>query len=116
MNISVTLTPEEELEFTTFNGAAYDLYRTECVNNGSVPPCWLVMSEEAKQECQEKLYIHLREMMPVDFDRLSDFAIQEKLNNGLYSSVKDVIAKWKQAELIYKQYRSEGNPRAWFAG
>jgi hypothetical protein len=110
------LTPEQESEFTIFNCAVYDMHRKESRETESIPPCWLCMSDNAKQTAKEKFAawfsgaVHAIVPMSVaDVER----RVQREFNSPV---MLDSVAKWKAAELEYKRLREdENNPRAFFA-
>lgn len=108
MNI---LTPEEEAEFTPLNAVAYDLYRKVCQEKNIITVCWLCISDEIKHEIRDALYkwldINIPSILPYRYENAS--ILMDKLD------MNDVINKWKEAEIAYKQYRIDGNPKAYFA-
>jgi len=108
MNI---LTIEEEAEFTPLNAVAYDLYRKNCQEKDMIPVCWLCISNQAKDEARDALYEWLGKEVP----RTQPYTYEtaSKLINKIETD--DMINLWKAAENKYKQYRLDGNPKAYFA-
>jgi hypothetical protein len=110
------LTPEQEAEFTIFNCAVYDLHRTECQQRESIPPCWLCMSDNAKQEAKEKFAAWLSGAMQVVVPFTVEVA-ERKTNERFGDKLDHAVKAWKSAELEYKRLREdENNPRAFFVG
>jgi len=107
-----TLTPAEAEEFTLLNAAAYDLYRVSSKQKGHVPPCWLCMSAEAKTEARGNLLKFMDEKAP----NLTGWT-EQGLSNYLESvpNLKQLIDRWREAEVNMKTEREKGNPRAFFA-
>ena len=109
----VELTPEEVEEFTPINRAAIDwlLKRRQDEPDSPIPPCWLCMSPEARQEVQKDLLSYLNEQIrPI-------VPLTEETAGSVVDHLPDIqhqIDLWKQAELSLKKQRQEGNPRAYF--
>lgn len=104
------LTTEELAEFTPLNAAAFDLIRTRAQEKNIVPPCWLCMSDEAKDQARQDL---------VDYFNTNGHSctlgnLTQTINHTA-NSVSPMIESWKQAELSYKAHRESGNPQAYFA-
>jgi len=99
------LTPEEEAQFNVLNASAFDLHRRNCRVEEIIPPCWLCMSEEAREEQRQKVRAYVA---------------QFPLFNWSYAEsdpvVLDKVAAWRRAEAVFKKLRQEGNPRAFFVG
>ena len=104
------LTAEELAELNKANCLAMDLVRAKAKEEDQIPPCWLVMSAEAKNEAIENLCEFLSRELGRKVDRLS-------LSLSLSHSVPDeMLHQWQEAEATFKRLREEGNPRAYFAG
>jgi len=65
-----TLTPEEEAEFTLVNALAFDYYRVAARAEGSIVPCWLCLSERARDDARRQLTVHLRASNPLYLPRI----------------------------------------------
>jgi hypothetical protein len=87
------------------NAGAFDLYRRNCCVEEKIPPCWLCMSEEAREELRQKVRAYLAQF---PFFNLSD----AESDHGVLAKV----ALWRRAEAVFKKLRQEGNPRAFFIG
>lgn len=107
---TVNLTPEETALLTPFNCVAFDSMRVESKKRGSVSPCWLCCSDEARHKARQDVLWLLRGATG-QYTMLSDEA--EKLVASQLSAT--IVRAWKDAELFYKRARAEGNPRAFFA-
>jgi len=109
--MKVELTQEEQSEFTPINRAALDLLLQKQREGGSINPCWLCMSEDARQKAREDLISYLNEqkrpIVPMTIETATK-AI-ERLPN-----MQEAIDGWKRAELSLKKEREAGNPRAYF--
>lgn len=110
---TVTFTPEEDAELTGFNAAAYEVYRVESKKANMIPPCWLTMSRESKDECRR----NVRELLRKDsftYRLMTDEAMEVEINRLMQTTI--VLQRWRAMELRYKQARAEGNARAYFMG
>jgi hypothetical protein len=105
----MTLTDAEKQEFTLVNLAAYDLHRVKSKQEDSIPPCWLCMSENAKTRVRQELFQTLKKPGMEFTEETLERAMQ-----GVPGAQSKLDA-WIEAETLYKQYRAEGNPRAFFA-
>lgn len=109
------LTAEEAQEFTVFNAIAFDLHREESKAANKIPPCWLCMSAEAKAECRQNavrwLTGAMRPIVPFTLET-AEKVVQRDHAHRLAPQVE----LWRNMERELKQARSEGNPRAYFAG
>lgn len=103
------LTPEEIADLNTLHGAAFDLLRQKCRETDTIPPMWLCMSPEAKQEAVSALLDHLSEQLGHKIDLLA----AQMLCGSVPAST---LTPWRMAEAEAKQARADGNPRAYFAG
>lgn len=92
--------------------AAFDLVRLKSQQDGTTPPCWLCMSEEAKQQAREDLVVYFNEktrpLTPFTEDLLRTYC-------GRLQGVAASLQSWQDAELHYKTLREAGNPAAFFA-
>lgn len=104
-------TPEEEKEFTLCNAAAFDLIMLKARRTKSIPPCWLCMSEDAKEKARQDLYKML-EGNGVKVASVKEF--DERF--GSIPQGLEAMGRWKRVELQMKNLRTQGNPRAYFYG
>lgn len=113
------LTTEEYALLSVFDAGAFDLYRAECRDRDVIPPMWLCMSDEARQECREKFLAKLIEKGLFDEGKKLEDA-QRYLDAQVWYNDGPEIARtvnlWRQAEAGMKRERKAGNPRAYFAG
>jgi hypothetical protein len=101
---------EEEKEFTALNAGAYDIHRKSSRENDSIPPCWLCMSEPAKEEARQEFYKWLDKNFPRDVFYDSESATR-------FLSIVNMdgfINQWKIVELDRKKQRELGNLSAYF--
>ena len=113
------LTTKEYALLSVFDAGAYDMHRAECRDNDVIPPMWLCMSDEARQEAREKFHAKLIDLgMIKESKSLED--CQRYLNAQVwYNGAPDLAEKvslWREAEAGMKREREGGNPRAYFAG
>jgi hypothetical protein len=105
------LTAEELAEFTITNCVAFDLYRSEAKAIGQVPPCWLCLSVEAKEEARKRFFEAMGRRVGQTIVCEADFL--RLLPDGWGGREVDV---WKALETSHKYERDVcGNPRAFFA-
>jgi hypothetical protein len=104
-----TLTEAEEAEFRPVNAVAFDLKRAESKEMGQIPACWLCMSDEAKEAARQRLYEMLSRKIFCPIKTEADWLRFIPDNWG-----GPEVARWREAELTFKQLREEGNPRAFF--
>ena len=105
-----TLTPEEEAEFTLVNALAFDYYRVAARAEGSIVPCWLCLSERARDDARRQLTVHLRASNPL-YLCMELEGILGELDSP---RIRGLIERWRTAELHFKELREQGNPRAFF--
>lgn len=103
-------TAEELQEFTALNCVAFDMYRKDCQDKGVVPPCWLCMSVEAKEEARKNVLdlLSRKYFVPISEANFVKFVPD--------SWADQHVKSWKEVELTFKQMREDGNPRAFFCG
>lgn len=106
----ITLTPTEEGTLNVFNAAAFDLLRVS--QPGKILPCWLCMSDTAKDEAREGLRALLEEkglIVPTVED--AEAYVRITMRGG-----DEIVRRWQEAELERKRGRAENNPLAFFIG
>lgn len=105
------LTDEERAEFTAVNFLAHNVLRNQSTDK---QPCWLCMSDEAKQSAREQAVAWFngaqQPIIPFDARNEHSMAQFEKVIEG---SIGHLIQQWVTAEAEYKTLRAE-NPRAYF--
>ncbi len=103
------LTPEEEKQFTPLNCFAFLTMREEGIQKDEIPPAWLCMSDEAREEKRQRVL----EMAAETAGRNIPAADLNTMLGG-----NDVMMlqlnEWKRFETELKQERANGNPRAFF--
>ena len=105
-----TFTEQEKAEFTILNAISYDLHRSSSTD---ISPCWLCMSEEAKNDCRQKginwLNDSIKPTIPINLETV------DRICERMFSNViEQPIEKWMKAELQAKEEREAGNPLAFF--
>lgn len=100
------LTCDELAQLDRVAFVAMNLLRERNANDGTVSPCWLTMSSEAKDEAIEKALKQLSISMGRNIDRLF-----LTLNPGI---TDEMLHQWQDAEADFKLLREEGNARAFF--
>lgn len=108
MNERENLTSEETADLNKLHCAAFDLVRQENRKAETIPPMWLCMSAEAKQEAVENLFKYLSKQTGRKIDLLAAHLMCGALPD-------DVLDGWQEAEAIAKKARTNGNPRGYFA-
>jgi len=101
------LTPEQDQQLTPYNAVAFDMLRVESKAEDKIPPCWLVLSEESRNQFRKKLQVALA---AISFDIPSA--------ERAVSCVPEVVElgkKWRDAEIQFAILRLQGNPKAFFA-
>lgn len=110
------LTEAETREFTAYNLVTFDLMMVEAKAAGTIPPCWLTLSDEAKQAAKEKvakrMSAALGVIVPLSVERAEEIANNP---NGFAGTVVDKVVAWKETETEYKARREAGDPLAFFA-
>lgn len=106
------LTPEEEAELNPVNALAFDLVRVKSQKDGTIPPCWLCMSAEAKEEARQAIYDQMQYISP-NITGWNEFNVNAVAKNN--PQVLGKVNLWKQAEAAMKEQREAGNPHAFFA-
>ena len=96
------LTPAEEAEFTLLNMTAFDLIKKNAREAGTVPVCWLAMSDEARAAARADL---LREMNQVLRAEMTEAKLADLIGWTLSDSGNDLLASWKSDELAAKSDR-----------
>lgn len=97
---------------TKYNCAAFDLLRIRAMQERKIPPWWLCMSEEAREEAREALRLLLQSKVAsphlamVDAERLAD-NVPDRLFDLWCVAEREAEAE---------RMREAGNPRAYFAG
>lgn len=103
----MSLTPEEEAEFTVFNCQAYELYRMQCIGV-MIPYRWLCMSQEAKDQAREKFATWLTQAMQSNVPFTVERAV-EIINEKADNKMREAVESWKNSELHYKCIAKEEN-------
>lgn len=110
MNLPEIFTEEEKEEFTYFNLAAFDNHRKVSADKGEIPPCWLCMTDEAKEVAKTALLEVLR-------GSLFLCVTEESAETLIMSKIPEpLLMAWAEAEAERKSGREVNDPHAWFAG
>lgn len=110
------LTEQEEAEFTFLNFMAFDTAMSQCKKKGyENVPCWLCMSQEAKDEYRKEVKSGLDKVLDTIIP-LDDERTERLLKTQFRERLEDSFKRWKNAEILLKQHREEGNPKAFFIG
>lgn len=103
------LTQEERAELTPFHMLAIAVLRE---TSDAIQPCWLCLSEEAKQEARQKVVEWFNGQQPhlgMNEQDLAEYAEQAFGYSVQYKT-------WVEAETELKRLREEDhNPQAFFA-
>jgi hypothetical protein len=115
LNFPDNLTEDEQKEFTSVNLIAHNVLRN--ADPDTHHPCWLCMSDEAKQESREMAAtwynLHKRPLMPVAAGTEDEIFRFERV---LLPIAGPMIQQWIMAEAEFKRLRvEENNPRTFFA-
>jgi len=110
-DVPAQLTEDEEKHFTLFNAAAFDLLRA--LNPNTHHPCWLCMSESARNDARENLRTALKNKAGHDLTMVA----AEKLLGRMFTERQktDTLCLWRLAESVAKQQREKGDPRSFFS-
>lgn len=106
-------------EFTLFNCIAYDLYRKSHLPK--IVPCWLCLSNEAKEEAQAAAIDWLntnitpRLGLIVPFQLATPEITERLLQQSCGAAMEPMRQQWEAAERDREQGRKENNPLAFFA-
>lgn len=113
MNFPENLTTEEQAEFTPLNFIAHNVLREQ---SSAKQPCWLCMSNEAKQEARQKAVDWFNQNKnPIIPFSLNDPNTIKVLNRDVQAAVGHLIPQWIKAEAEFKRLRvEENNPLAFF--
>ena len=103
------LTAEEQAEFTAVNLVAHNVLREQ---KEARQPCWLCMSDEAKQDARQKAAKWYNENAHPSLPVQEDTALLERL---LAPAAEPLMQQWVNTEAEYKRLRVEDrNPQAYF--
>src|SRR5271155_3703176 len=96
-----------ENEFNAVNAVAYDLMRKNAQAENKIPPCWLCLSDEAKQEAKDDLLDFLRDATE------NPYMSEEEMTELVEDRIPDyLINKWQEVEEMFLQERQNNNPLA----
>lgn len=113
------LTAEEYELLSVFDAGAFDLARASSRDRNEIPPMWLCMSDEARQEAREQYLAKLIEQGVFSKGKTLEDA-QRFINSRVWyneaTEVACLVSLWRKAEAEAKNQRKAGNPRAYFAG
>jgi hypothetical protein len=105
----INLTPEEEALLSSYNATAFDLLRMVV---RKIMPCWLCMSDTARDEARESL----RAFLAGRGHNVPTVRDAETFVEGHMRGNVSVVQRWREAELECKRGRAAGDPHAFFAG
>ena len=103
------MTPEQEKEFTPFNCLAFDLARLTTQQTDTKITCWLVSSENAKQQMRQEFVQQFNKLRNVSH---TEHQVEQECNSII--QLTDLVRKWKNMEREFEQAREQGNPTAFF--
>jgi hypothetical protein len=106
----ITLSKDELALLTNFDCLAYDMMRKERQQQNKIPPCWLCCSDEARAEARTNAMTFLR--LATGRSDMTEEHAKKYITSRIPANL---VQRWRDAELTYKKYRAQGNPRAFFA-